>query len=273
VYQQHLAEYSTGLGSLLIDAHRAAEACEALRKAVAIWSSLVTAHPDVLEYQVGLANSYHGLGAATHDTGKLSEAVEIYQKSLAISTALVTRHLVVPGQPAQHCESILGETQGDLGLVLADLGRHEEAIAKYREAIVHQRPAFDRHPKVAQYRKFLGSHFINLARSLRALGRAGEAAEAIREHARLWPGHPVELCESARELAGCIPIASGAAEARRYGDEAMQALRSAVAAGFDDCDGMVRELGPLRARDDFRELVNTLRKRKSPRDPPPDNPP
>ena len=241
------------------------------RKAVAIRSSLVTAHPDVLEYQFGLANSYHYLGAATHETGKLSEAVEIYQKALAISTALVTRHLVVPGQPPQHYQSILGGTLNDLGLVLADLGRHEEAIAKYREAITHQRPAFDRHPKVVQYRKFLGSHFINLARSLRALGRAGEAAEAIREHMRLWPGHPVELCKSAQELAGCIPIAGSAAEAQRYGDEAMQALRSAVAAGFDDCDGMVRELGPLRARDDFRELVNTLRKRNSPRDPPPDD--
>jgi eukaryotic-like serine/threonine-protein kinase len=271
LYQEHLAGYSTEFGILLIDTHRAAEACEVFRKAVAIRSSLVTAHPDVLEYQFGLANSYHYLGAATHETGKLSEAVEIYQKALAISTALVTRHLVVPGQPPQHYQSILGGTLNDLGLVLADLGRHEEAIAKYREAITHQRPAFDRHPKVVQYRKFLGSHFINLARSLRALGRAGEAAEAIREHMRLWPGHPVELCKSAQELAGCIPIAGSAAEAQRYGDEAMQALRSAVAAGFDDCDGMVRELGPLRARDDFRELVNTLRKRTSPRDPPPDD--
>ena len=47
------------------------------------------------------------------------------------------------------------------------------------------------------------------------------------------------------------------------------ATRMAAEAGFDDEEGLVRApvLAPLRGRDDFRELVDSLGKRNLPRDP------
>jgi hypothetical protein len=47
------------------------------------------------------------------------------------------------------------------------------------------------------------------------------------------------------------------AERRRYGDQAMEALRQALARGYKDRKGLQQDpdLEPLRSREDFRNLV------------------
>jgi hypothetical protein len=109
-----------------------------------------------------------------------------------------------------------------------------------------------------------------LANSLVALRRVDEAVEATRERVKLWPGNnPDQLYEAACAFALCIPSAGVAARKRAVADEAMGALRTAVAAGYTNAAWMSRDtdLLPLHDRADFRALVSELFDRTFPADP------
>jgi eukaryotic-like serine/threonine-protein kinase len=172
-----------------------------------------------------------------------------------------------PNRPG--IRSDLGGALNNLGQAMAVQGRYEEAIGLYRQAIIHQRAVFDRQPQFIQFRQFLSNHYLNLAETLRALGRADEVAGATRERMRLWPGNPLQLYNLACEFALCVPIAREAAAGRRYADEAMGALRAAVAAGWSNAAHTARDpdLAPLRQRPDFRTLLAELYDRSFPADP------
>jgi len=66
-----------------------------------------------------------------------------------------------------------------------------------------------------------------------------------------------------------VPIALDAAAKKRYADEAMAALRTAVAAGWSNAPHTARDadLAPLRDRADFRQLLAELFGRGFPADP------
>src|SRR5262249_38309482 len=133
----------------------------------------------------------------------------------------------------------------------------------------HQRSVLDRQPQVGIYRRRLSYHYRNLARTLRALGRPDEAAEATRERIKLWPGDPSELYNVACEFALCVPIAKDDALRGHCADEAMAALRAAVADGWSDAVHTTRDpdLAPLHERPDFRALLAELFDNRFPIDP------
>jgi tetratricopeptide (TPR) repeat protein len=203
------------------------------------------------------------LGAALVTTGHLEEAAVALRKAVAISETLNK------WQPQRL------DYRSGLGLALHNLcelcqaqGRHGEAVALYRQAIDHQRAVFDRSPRVNQFRRYLSDHYVGLAKSLRALGRAREAAEATRDRVKLWPKEAGRLYDSACEFALCVPIAGNAIRKQSLSDEAMATLNAAVAAGYSDGAWMSRDtdLIPLRDRDDFRRLVLGLMDRAMPAD-------
>src|SRR5262249_2414268 len=125
-------------------------------------------------------------------------------------------------------------------------------------------------PSAQLFRDRLSRHYINLARVQRKCGRPAEAAAATRERQRLWSDDPVKLYEVALELALCMPLvgqgkaeltAAEQAERRGYGDEAVAALRQAIARGYTDLDQLTKalSLAPLRSRADFQKLLAELR--------------
>jgi hypothetical protein len=128
---------------------------------------------------------------------------------------------------------------------------------------------FDRQPQVAQYRQFLSNHYLGLAQALRALGRAGEAAEATGERIKLWPANPGQLYDVSCDLARCVSIARDCAVRERCADAAMAALRAAVAAGWTEAVHTARDpnLAPLHQRPDFRALLAELFDSGFPADP------
>ena len=100
------------------------------------------------------------------------------------------------------------------------------------------------------------------------MGRADEAAVVTRERIQLWPGDPASST-TPREFALCVPIARDGAVRGHWADEAMAALRAAVAAGWSKAVHTARDpdLAPLHQRPDFRALLAELFDRGFPVDP------
>ena len=108
---------------------------------------------------------------------------------------------------------------------------------------------------MSQYRRLLSSHYHKLAQSLRSLGRAHEAIDAMRRRRASGPGDSTELYDVACELSLCVPIVR-AEEKESLAAEAMGALRAAVNAGWSDAchTAQDKNLSPLRDRADFQTV-------------------
>jgi hypothetical protein len=127
------------------------------------------------------------------------------------------------------------------------------------QALVHQRAALTAVPRHPRYRTFLGSHLHNLTLVYQALKQPGAAARAAREWAGLSRGDPTGLYNVACSLALNISLAQGV-EREAAASEAIQALKAAVAAGWNDARHTSHDpdLAALRDRDDFRRLLAEL---------------
>ena len=164
--------------------------------------------------------------------------------------------------------SLLGQSWTVSGEALARLGRYDEAVAAYREALRHHRAAFERAPRVVKFREALSEALGHLAESLLALRRPAEAAAAAREILTLRPRDAGELYGVARTFASCASLARPDgppgrrpdAGRRAYLDAAMKVLRQAVDAGFRDARRLTEDvaLDPLRHRADFQAIVMDL---------------
>ena len=155
-----------------------------------------------------------------------------------------------------------------------------------REAIARERACLERDPKTAQYRQWLSNHYMNLGKSLRALGRKEEALAVSRTRFELLEQAPPEQRDKgihyhvACEMAQIVPLigrgkpeaeltTAERAERRQYADRAVEEFRLALADGFSDIPLFLRDedLDPIRSRDDFRRLLYDAMDRVMPADP------
>jgi eukaryotic-like serine/threonine-protein kinase len=96
------------------------------------------------------------------------------------------------------------------------------------------------------------------------LGQVAEAVAEVDELTRSASGSGDQWYNFA-----CVyAVASGKSAAQRqaYADRAMDLLRKAVQAGYNDAAHMAKDtdLDPLRGRDDFRKLIEGLAKKSPP---------
>ena len=155
-----------------------------------------------------------------------------------------------------------------------------------RDAIVRERACLERDPKTAQYRQWLGNHYMNLGKSLRALGRKEEALAVSRTRFELLDQSPPEQRDKgihyqvACEMAQIVPMigrgkpeaeltAAERAERQSYADRAVEEFRLALADGFTDIPLFVRDddLDPIRDRADFQRLLVSAMDRVFPTEP------
>jgi serine/threonine-protein kinase len=254
------------LGQVYRATAKPAEALRYYQQACAIRKQLLQDEPTNRRFQSELALYYGGLGNLLRSTGQPAEALRIYQKARDLDEKLVRDY---SDNHSYHHH--LGGTIHNQGMALELLNRHDEALKAYQEAITHQRIAFDKAPQVASYRQFLSKHYWHLAGVQRHQGRPAEAAAAIREFQELWPRDPDQLYSAASGWAQCVPLVGGRksdltaaeqAERRQYADEALSALRQAIAHGYKDLDHLKndKDLDCLRARKDFQQLTQDLEK-------------
>jgi tetratricopeptide (TPR) repeat protein len=181
------------------------------------------------------------------------------------------------------------ETRVSRGLALKGLGKKAEAEAEFtravelgRQAVDERRAAFEAAPWDVARRNALSEAYQRLIVTLQRSGRPTEAAAIAGRRQELWPENPTELYNAACELALSVPAtatAAGKGEAspaaadeatrRKIADQAMEALRRSVMAGFRDARWMNQDpdLEVLHARDDFRALVRSLRELGGPATP------
>lgn len=240
-----------------------AEGLRWLEQARSLLEQLVNDHPENLQHQRALGGVYESLGFA-QEKGQAREALAFFEKARAIREKMVRAN---PGNLEDH--SNLGAVLNNAGIMLAQLGRLEEAETVYQQAIDHQRPSFEKAPNVMQYRRFLSNHYIGLGSVYRDRNQPAKAFACAKQRQQLWPHDSAELLRVAAELALCIPlIGKGNTELtpeeqtdrQRYADEAMAALRQTVDSGLRDAAKLRkwREFIPLRSRADFQELVKEL---------------
>jgi serine/threonine-protein kinase len=232
-----------------------------------------TRYADEVDFQRELADSYESIGDLQAKMGHAGPAVESYRQ------ALPTRERLARESPA------VTDYQGDLARTYFAIGQlharaNETAAAQlsFQQAIERQRLLVATAPQVRQYAHFLGRLYQELARTYRQVNKPGEA-RATYEQARdllekLPSADAEELHRLALVRAGCSALIGGdkpgttaaeRAERNRLADLAVDALRRAVTAGFKDLEQLDtdRELDPLRAREDFKKLVQELEKQAS----------
>ncbi len=263
-YWRGLANKTTNLGVVLRRMGDLDGAVAAFREAIKSWDRLASDHPDVPDYQTGLARAYNNLGTAQYPAKDYPGAADSYRKAAAIQAKLVSAHPSTVEFP-----HALGLSLHNLAEVSRELGRPEEALRFSREAIAMQRKALDLAPQTARVRQALDGDYLALAAVLRTTGRVDEALATAQERRSVAADAKVGLYNFACDLALCAAIARDAAQRQAMATAAVDALRSAIAAGFHDAAHASRDpdLATLRDRDDVRQLLADLWDRTFPADP------
>jgi eukaryotic-like serine/threonine-protein kinase len=256
------------LASANEDAGRTARALPAFERAVELGENLIRANPEAVAFQADLALTLLNHGDALRSVGRPSDSIAAYRRAQGILRALLEAD-----PTASSHRALLAYIEGT-GLCpgLLDTGRPAEALAageagrKALQAILRDNPAD------LLVRKRLAGTEKYLGRALAAVGRLDEAETSIRSSLATLsdvskPDRDVlyERGCALSLLAGRLPKTSDA-RPRPEADLAMDALRAAVAAGFQNL-ALARtqtDLDSLRARPDFQLLMRDL---AFPRDP------
>ena len=141
------------------------------------------------------------------------------------------------------------------------------------QAIRHLRAALEANPRNAAYHEYLGDSLGLFAKTLIQLGEHAEAAEAAEQVPGVRPEALEQHLRAAALLTKCVGLASAdrhLADAKRhvlekkYAYRAVKILRIAVQQGLlKDVRGLdLEDFDPLRERDDFKALRETLETRE-----------
>jgi tetratricopeptide (TPR) repeat protein len=131
-----LAAALANLGNRLAELGRRKEALAPTNEATTHYRRLAEAHPAA--YLPNLAMALYNLGIRLRELGRLASQVEERLRELdkalaAIEEVVDIRRRLAEAQPAAHLPNLAAALK-DLGLLLVDLGRPEQALAPIAEA-------------------------------------------------------------------------------------------------------------------------------------------
>jgi serine/threonine-protein kinase len=244
------------------------ENLESQRRCAAIRFDLARRAPDDPEIQYGLGESLLNLGHNLRMMGRSEEALTLLRGAQAHYRVACAKlpHVIEYGLD-------LGSCYLEAGQIEWDLGRKVEALTELHRGVRHLIAMARANPAVASVQNDALGSITALILMQRELGRAREVAQTLalaREFVDRLPGESADdlfsrACMRMRYL-GLLGTDrpeqpdDAHAERRRQADLAIESLRAAMAAGFNDL-GQVqgnRDLQPLRERPDFQELVARL---------------
>jgi len=256
------------LGDLIqVGTGRATEARVFLNRALAIREKRVAKNPGESDAIDKLATTYVSLAGTYRDPKSTEEAEAFYRKGLSHYARLTSEHPQMLGYRFGY-----GQALHKLADLLHDRGRLEEARPIARQAIQRLSDAYAANIRNPDYRAAISRAYWTLCAIELDRKNHREAARAVREYRRIEPNGFEEALESARFLCRCARLSredqsssatDRVAMARAYTDQAMEALRSAGRDGFRDVNALkaARTYEPLRARDDFQQLVRYIEAR------------
>jgi tRNA A-37 threonylcarbamoyl transferase component Bud32/tetratricopeptide (TPR) repeat protein len=249
---------------------------------------LLRAEPDVTLFQFSLAKTDANLGATLERVGLSAQIFSLSQNDHArlLATAAGTATTAYSVQLTRNaCEQIeklppkdlasfpiaglLGESWSVLGDAAQRLGHREDGIQAYRNAVRFMTAALIAHPLSWYHRIRANNYSEHLAWRLLDAGRIDEAAKVALER-RQWAKEPEALSRIALELVWCAHLvgkdSTNAAARQEYADQGIEALRQAVANGYDNLEHLKTNdiWNAVRDRSDFQALVSELEKRAGP---------
>jgi serine/threonine protein kinase len=267
-YRFLLASGLANLSYTQFQGGKPAAALDHLRQANALQRDLVRGDPDNAEYRHFLSLSARGLGMMHKNQGRWGEAEPLYQESVDLMEQVVAENPRVT-----EYRRVLATSYAEFGQELIDRDRLPDGLEAYAKARARAEEVRQREPDDL-------NNLISLADVHRgtgkALGKQGKPADglaavtlAVAIETRIAPRLSLAAYNLACSLAQCSALAGrlapgpggGPAAARRYADQAMDALRRAVGAGWKDVTGMEQDpdLIALRDRADYRDLMASLR--------------
>jgi serine/threonine-protein kinase len=265
-FRSGLAMACSNLGWNLSLGGRLPEALRLGQRAVALYRARLQEAGADPEVRSGLSSSLDNLGNVHFFAGRTAEARQAYQAALDLGEALAREN---PAVREYQDKRILFHI--DLGHALLGAGEDAEAQRLFARALELGQQL----PEGRSMQFSSGSIHRGLGKLLRKQGRTAGALEALQQAVRIGETNPggqkpfstYELA-CARALCSAV-VGEGKSEVtpaeraakRRYADEALAALRQAVAEGWASVAWMDRDpdLDALRGRPEFERLMRDLR--------------
>ncbi len=290
-YRRGLAGAHNNLGLLLVAPGRVLEAEVQYRQALTIQEKLTADFPRVPLYRGDVALSHNNLGILLAGQGKRPEAEQQHRQALAIQEKLAADFPAVPQYRVE-----LGGSCCNFGVLVRDSGRPGESLEWFEKAIRTLTLVYEQDHRSVEAREFLRNSHWNRAMASDRLRKFTEAIRdwdraielspiavqpqlrAERAKTRLRMGRVAAAVAEVDELTrnaswsgdhwydfACVyAVASGegADKKQAYADRAMDLLRKAVQAGFNNAAHMASDtdLDPIRGREDLKKLIEGLAK-------------
>ena len=243
---------------------RTSESFELLKRALLIREKLVARIPEDSAALAKLAATQVKLADVHRDLNSIGEAEAFYRTAIAHYSRLSTEHPRVTAYRFGH-----GQALCKLAGFMRELGRTTEGLPIARESIERLSDVYTENVRNPDYRSAISHAYWTLCALELARKNHRAAALAVRNYRKIEPNGFEEALESARFLCRCVELgredqSATAADrdtmARAYGDQAMDALRTALRNGFRDLNdlGGAPIYEPLRGRDDFQRLVRDV---------------
>jgi serine/threonine-protein kinase len=258
-YKQALANAYNGLGVKQTEIGRGVDGLRSHRRCLELRQQLLQDYPNDPTLLHALGESLHNI-AIRLGRGREEEKLALLRRSNAYNSTASTLmpHVIEYGID-------LATNYGMISSTYAQLQRFDEGMDALRAGIAHLRRMARDNPAVPVVHTHLISNLRTLAGYQQNVGKTAEAQATLKQAHEVITAMPPNGPDNLFTRA-CVR-ASGAryeelAEKKRDEDLTMADLHLAVAAGFRDVVRLSTslELTELRERQDFRELVDKLRK-------------
>ncbi len=258
--QVKLSACYDGLGNVLLELNKLADAKEAYLTALDIKERLTRQFPTSLDYAVSLGGGYCNFGHLVSDSGRPAEAVAWFEKAIAQLEPVLTeekRTIIV--------RQFLGNSHYGRALAFARLGRDAEAIPDWERALELGNSSTPEVIRSGLARSRLGR--AQADKNAAACRAAAAEYEAVKGTDAEWLYNAAcnrAVCAAVIPVDPKTPAAVATGLAKEEADKAMAWLVKAVAAGWGDVAHMKTDiaLSPLRDRADFKKLMTELEAKK-----------
>jgi tetratricopeptide (TPR) repeat protein len=224
----------------------------------------------VPDYLSELATIHNNLGVVFVGTGRPKEAETEYHAALDLRKRLAADFPTVLDY-----QNELAGTMVNRAILHHMCKEFQAARQLLEEALPHHRAALEANPRHPEYRQYYCENRFRQTLTLLSLCDHTAASATAEQLAQAAVDRIGDNYNAACYLARCVPSAEKDDKldeterkmlVQRYGERALKLLRQAVQKGFKDVQQLKTDpdLAPLRAREDFQQLVAELEKQLHP---------
>jgi tetratricopeptide (TPR) repeat protein len=228
-YRMETLYAEENIGISFYDQHRFAEAAQQFQRALGPMEKLASLYPDKVTYQKEVAKVLAWSADADASQGDYEVAIAHRERELALLYRL-------PAGPTDTgVQRLLVLTCQPLGMLLAEQGRTDEAIAQLHRAVAAADELTPIEPGNADWKRRAASARLELAKTLLSAGRKEEARTATEAACAIMGSLPASDTSGERRslrtdcswMRGRLALADGAsAPALTYAGKALESVRT-----------------------------------------------